>query len=153
MNVRVAAILLRGQEILLMKHRRRALEYWVLPGGAVQEGETLLECARRELKEETGLEVEPGPLVYVVDVISPRRKHTVNLFFVCREAGGEFGVTPPKAGGEHLDEPHWVQLHSLPTIYPPIADRLVQDAARGFPERAMYLGNLWTTEPWEGEQE
>jgi 8-oxo-dGTP diphosphatase len=151
MNVRVAAILPRGQEILLMEHRRRALACWVLPGGAVEEGETLVACVRRELREETGLEVEPGRLVYAADVVSPRRKYTVNLFFVCREAGGDFGATPSKQAGEHLDEPHWVRLDSLPPLYPPIADRLVHDAAHGLAADATYLGNLWTTEP--GEQD
>lgn len=148
MKVRAAVILVRGADILLMKHRRRALSYWVLPGGAVNEGETLDECARREMLEETGLEVRLRKLVYVVDVISlDRRKHHVNLFFLGEITGGELGVIREKAPGEHLDEPHWFPLDDLPTLYPPIGDRLREDAQRGFPEGAIYLGNLWTTEP------
>jgi 8-oxo-dGTP diphosphatase len=148
MKVRVAVILTRGSGILLMRHRRLGLDYWVLPGGAVKEGETIADCARREMREETALQIELGELVYVADVISPdHRKHHVNLFFLGEIVGGEFGVTPAKTPGEHLDEPHWTPLDSLPTIYPPIAERLIEDIRNGFPETATYLGNLWTTEP------
>jgi ADP-ribose pyrophosphatase YjhB (NUDIX family) len=150
MKVRVVVILLRGAEILLMKHRRLGLSYWVLPGGGIKEGETVAACARREMLEETGLEVNLGKLVYVADVISPdRRKHTVNLFFLGEIVGGESGGTPAKTLGEHLDEPQWFPLDHLPTLYPPIGDRVREDAQRGFPEGAVYLGNLWTTEPGE----
>ena len=148
MKVRVVVILLRGSEILLMNHRRLGLNYWVLPGGAIKEGEMVAACARREMLEETGLEVNLGKPVYLADVISPdRRKHTVNLFFLGEIVGGEFGVTPAKTLGEHLDEPQWFPLDDLPTLYPPIGDRLREDAQRGFSEAAVYLGNLWTTEP------
>jgi ADP-ribose pyrophosphatase YjhB (NUDIX family) len=150
MKVRVVVMLLRGAEILLMKHRRFGLSYWVLPGGALKEGEPLTACARREMREETGLEVHLGNLVYVADVISPdHRKHDVNLFFLGEAVGGEFGVTPAKTLGEHLDVPEWFALDDLPTFYPPIGDRLREDAQRGFPEAAVYLGNLWTPQPAE----
>ena len=125
MNVRVVTVILRDNQILLMKHRRRGLFHWALPGGAVQEGETVSDCARRELVEETGLEVQLGKLLYVADVISPdRRKHTVNLIFLAEITGGEFGVTPKKTLGEHLDEAHWFPLDDTPVFYPPVARRI-----------------------------
>ena len=148
MKVRIVIILVREAEILLMRHRRLGLNYWVLPGGAVKEGETVSDCARREMREETGLEIELGRLVYFADVISPdRRKHHLNLFFLGQILGGEFGVTPAKSPGEHLDEPRWIPLDHLPKLYPPIADRLIEDVRKGFPETAVYLSNVWTTEP------
>ena len=151
MNVRVATVILRDSEILLMKHRRRGLFHWALPGGAVQEGETLSDCARRELLEETGLEMQLGKLLYVADVISPdRRKHTVNLIFLAEIRGGEFGVTPRKTLGEYLDEPHWFPLDNMPVFYPPVARRICDGAAQGFPDGAIYLGNVWVPESENG---
>jgi len=148
MNVRVVTVILRDNEILLMKHRRRGLFHWALPGGAAQEGETVPDCARRELLEETGLEVQLGKLAYVADVISPdRRKHTVNLIFLAEITGGEFGVPRGRTLGEYLDEPHWFPLDEVPTFYPPVAQRIRDDAARGFPDGATYLGNVWVSEP------
>lgn len=142
MKVRVVVILLRGSELLLMNHRRLGLNYWVLPGGAVKEGETVADCARREMREETGLEIELGRLVYLADVISPdRRRHHVNLFFLGQPIGGEFGVTPAKAPGKHLDKPRWTLLDSLPTTYPPIAARLIEDIRAAF----LKPQSIWAT--------
>jgi len=52
---------------------------WCFPGGAVEFGETLFDCARRESLEEAGIEVEPTRVVKVIDHIIPDEKqHWVN---------------------------------------------------------------------------
>ena len=58
-------IVLRGEELLLVRNRRRNdLVEWSTPGGVVDPGETLLEALGREVREETGIEVEvwEGPM-------------------------------------------------------------------------------------------
>ncbi|MCW2950213.1 MAG: MutT/nudix family protein [Thermoleophilia bacterium] len=76
--------------VLLVKRARDPFKgYWDAPGGFVQEGENGEQAARRELLEETGLEV--GELQYVIDVAdvygSDRSMHTFNIFFrgICRD--------------------------------------------------------------------
>jgi ADP-ribose pyrophosphatase YjhB (NUDIX family) len=82
-KVRVAVVLPRGEEILLIRHRRDARHYWVLPGGGLEPGESLTACGSREVREETGLEVGIRRLLYVGEVRSPSgRKHVLDLIFL-----------------------------------------------------------------------
>ena len=64
-NTRYQAAILRGTEILLIRHREHAdgSTYWVLPGGGIETGETEVECVRREVLEETNLEVRVEALL------------------------------------------------------------------------------------------
>lgn len=56
-NKRVGAVIRRGDMVLLIHRHKNGEEYWVLPGGGVEDEETLEEALRREVMEETSLEV------------------------------------------------------------------------------------------------
>ena len=93
--VAAGAIVLNEQgEVLLVKDDRRNI--WTFPGGIVEEGESLLDGVKREVLEETGIEIEVGELFCVT---SNTCKHPgyngvrevppkVMLDFVCRAIGG-----------------------------------------------------------------
>jgi ADP-ribose pyrophosphatase YjhB (NUDIX family) len=57
---RYQAAIMRDEEILLIKHQehKNGRAYWVLPGGGIENGETEVQCVRREVQEETNLEIE-----------------------------------------------------------------------------------------------
>src|SRR4029077_16896354 len=79
-QLRVAAMIVRGTQILLVEHRKRGERYWVLPGGRLEGLETLEAALRRELREELSLDARVGELVIVSEMLAPDR-HVVNLMF------------------------------------------------------------------------
>ena len=61
MRVRVTGVVIEAGRILLLNQDAGARS-WSLPGGKLEDGETLAEALVREMKEETGLDVEPAPM-------------------------------------------------------------------------------------------
>ena len=93
--VGVGAVLVdRAARVLLVKRRFEPLAgQWSLPGGAVDVGETLEACVVREMREETGLDVEVGRVIEVFDRIMHDAEgrvqyHYVLVDYVCRPVGG-----------------------------------------------------------------
>jgi 8-oxo-dGTP diphosphatase len=101
-------IALAGDRVVLVR-RKYPPPGWALPGGFVEEGETLEAAAVREAKEETGLDVTLTDLLYVYS--DPRRdprRHTVAAVFLGRAAG-------EPAGGDDAAEARafaWTELPS-----------------------------------------
>lgn len=104
-RVSVSALIFEGEKVLLA--HRRAIDWWNLPGGAVDPGETVDEALRREVYEETGLEVEVGQLV---GVYSKPLKQEIVLSFRCRVSGGELGII----ADDDIDESRYFALDALP---------------------------------------
>lgn len=81
-RIRVAVVLIKGNKILLVQHQKKGRKYWLLPGGGLEYGETIEECAKRELREEANLHITVGDLILVSESIPPDdHRHVVNLYY------------------------------------------------------------------------
>jgi 8-oxo-dGTP diphosphatase len=147
-RIRVSAILRWRDQILLCRHGKESGDRWLLPGGGVRAGESLLDALQRELGEEIGvvgfedeLPVE-GP-VAIVDSISPNPwapKHVVHIIFAGDLTGQPLdAVTSQDAAvsGHRLFS--ITELDALP-LHPPI-QRFLRRWRPGDP--VAYLGTLW----------
>lgn len=121
--------------------------YYFYIGGAVKYGETILEAAQREVKEECGDDVHFtfGKIVYVRDFIAPQlNEHSVELFIygnINRFYGLEKRMDSEFGNTKWLS---WVDLTKLPkNLYPmSLTDKLIKDINRNFPFFAKYLGKM-----------
>jgi 8-oxo-dGTP diphosphatase len=92
----------RTGSIVLIKRKRPPYEgYWALPGGLVEYGETVEEAVVREVKEETGLEVDVKGLVGVYSKPDrDPRGHVISIAFLVVEVGGELRGSEETEVGE-----------------------------------------------------
>ena len=93
--VGVGAVIIEAGRVLLVKRRYEPLAgRWSLPGGTLELGETLETGVAREMREETGLEIEVGPVIEVfdriiVDAEQRVRYHFVLVDYLCWPIGGD----------------------------------------------------------------
>ncbi len=114
--VGVGGVVIQRNRVLLIRRRREPLKgEWSIPGGLVEVGEELAESVRRELQEETGLEVEPLDILLVFDRIMRAgrrvRYHFVIVDYACRLKGGRL-----KPASDVLDA-RWVRQKDLPRYH------------------------------------
>ena len=74
------------QRMLLVRQCHDNKDIWMAPGGNIEEGESAADAAVREVKEETGLDIEIKSLLWHVEEVSERGQRFVN-FFLAKPAG------------------------------------------------------------------
>ena len=73
-------VLDEDNRILMVKQEHPERTVWMVPGGGIEEGENSAQAAVREVREETGLEVEILGLIWHVEEVSERGQRFVNFF-------------------------------------------------------------------------
>jgi 8-oxo-dGTP diphosphatase len=148
-GVRVAAVVEREGALLLARHQKPDRDpYWVLPGGRLEPGERIPECAGRELAEETGLTACFSGVLYVSEFLRDGR-HTIDVVARMALEGDEeatLGSDPEVEPGAEptLREIRWVSVEELQEIEllpASIKVRLLRDAGGGWAPENVYLGS------------
>lgn len=144
-RIRSVAIIVNDQNQILLLHNRSAQtgqDYYVPPGGGLDEGENVLINAVREAFEETGLEIEIDRLVYYAEFISSHFKsHNLELYFLAKSFKGDIKWDHPLAD-EVIEEVVWMSQADLADkrVFPEVfKDQFWEDLLNGFPE-VRYLG-------------
>jgi mutator protein MutT len=102
--VGVGGVVIRDGRALLIRRGSPPLEgQWSIPGGTLELGETIAEGVRRELREETGLEVHVLDLIEVFDRIFPDGEGRPQYHFVIIDYLCESAVGTPRAGSDVTD--------------------------------------------------
>jgi 8-oxo-dGTP diphosphatase len=112
----VGTVVWHGERVLLVQRGRPPREgQWSLPGGAQQLGETVADAARREVREEAGIEIEPGEPIATIDLIERDedgsvRYHYTLVDFTAEAASAE--LTP----GDDAADARWFGLDELAAL-------------------------------------
>ncbi len=105
----------RDRVLLIQRGKEPLKGEWSIPGGMLELGEDLASAVRRELKEETGLEVEPLECILVFDRISHEgervKYHYVIIDYLCRKKRGR--VRP----ASDVVDARWVRRQDLPQYH------------------------------------
>jgi 8-oxo-dGTP pyrophosphatase MutT (NUDIX family) len=132
MRIRAGIVLIRDGKVALIERHRAGLDYFVFPGGGVDDGESLEQAAIREAMEELGIEVAIKQRVAEIQLGHKSRQ----VYFLVEHVAGQFGTG---AGEEYTDAdpndpdegiyiPIWMPIQQLPqyqNIHPEFVKNLV----------------------------
>ncbi|MFG1735243.1 hypothetical protein PAEVO_53020 [Paenibacillus sp. GM2FR] len=137
LQVRVTGILIEDERILLVKQSVSSERGWSLPGGRVEQGETLEEAMVREMEEETGLITKVKKLLYLCDKpdSSPSLLH---ITFLLERLEGEIRLPSNEFDLNPIGDVVLVPIADLASHG--FSEKFTTIVKRGFPESGSYQG-------------
>ena len=145
MRVRACAVVQRQDCILTLVYNYPNGVVHALPGGTMDDGESLVDCLVREFQEELGITIQPGRLRLVGDMMPVGQlKQTVHLVFDAELISGEPTLNPAETSAAACA---WLPMDSLAAVnlYPAVNQALLVDRAAGGAD-PRYVGNCLARE-------
>ncbi len=140
------AVVIKNGRLLAIKLNDGIEEFYILPGGGQDSEEKLPEAVIREVREETGIDVECGDLLFVIEGVHGEEFHRIDLVFACKYSGlsenAQLHSDINQIGYEWLD---LSVLNKLP-LYPSKLRRPIMNYYEGR-EYTKYLGNEEAGDP------
>ena len=133
MRVKARAVILIEGRLIVAEQLRRGRPELSLPGGRVNQRESVPDALRREVAEETGLEVTPDRLLYVFEMVQAVQIHDLELIFLAHATG-----IPGLGGYTAID----LDAAERPPVRPPILEQIASDRASSWRDTPRWLGNL-----------
>lgn len=140
------AIIIEGDNILVMHRNKHGSQYYTLVGGRAGEAETTEQALIREIKEETGLDITQARLVFVEDHPAPYNEQYIYLCQVAPHAAVAIQDSSEEAHMNRLDmnthTPHWIQISAfqkLPFRTPQLHAAIMAALKNGFPNAPIKL--------------
>lgn len=103
-------LVVEGKVLLIKRGREPFQGQWAIPGGRIDDDETAEQCLRREMKEETGLDVEPIRLTGIYSDPGRDPRKVIAAAYLVRRVGGELRA------GDDAAEAAWFPLDDLPQL-------------------------------------
>ncbi|MFF2092386.1 NUDIX hydrolase [Paenibacillus sp. NPDC058174] len=135
LQVRVTGVLVENEKILLVKQNVTSDRNWSLPGGRVEQGETLEDAIVREIEEETGLKTTVSKLLYLCDKPDASLLH---ITFLLQRIGGEIRLPSNEFDSNPINDVAMVPIHNLGAYG--FTEKFMTLVQNGFPESGSYKG-------------
>jgi ADP-ribose pyrophosphatase YjhB (NUDIX family) len=138
MKIRATGILIEEDKILLLHQDVSKKRAWSLPGGTLEEGESLENCMIREMKEETGLDVEVKKLVYICDWLVDD-VHVLHITFLVNKIGGILGDITEGLDTRKIKSVEMIPIDNLETLGFDAKFKIL--VKNNFPNSGNYMGH------------
>jgi ADP-ribose pyrophosphatase YjhB (NUDIX family) len=145
MRKAVRAIVFHDNNLLVMHRNKFGNEYYALIGGGIDFGESAENALRREIKEESNLDIDSPKLVFIEEAGDP---FGTQYIYLCDYVGGDISLQPNSEEaqinkmGKNLYEPLWLPIGELPNkpfMSPELKQALIDGINKGFPDKPITI--------------